>query len=48
MSEAQLIEKFRFLAIPTIGQDAAAAVEARSLRLRDEEDVSDLPAVCAP
>jgi 2-methylcitrate dehydratase PrpD len=48
MSEAQLIDKFRLLATPAIGPDAAAKVEARSLRLRDEEDVSDLPAACAP
>lgn len=47
MSEGQLIDKFRFLAVPAIGADAAAEVEARSLRLRDEEDVSGLPSVCS-
>jgi 2-methylcitrate dehydratase PrpD len=48
MTETQLIDKFRLLATPAIGADAAAKVEARSLRLRDEDDVSDLPSVCAP
>jgi hypothetical protein len=30
-----------------IGEAAAAEVERRSLSLRDEADVSDLPSVCA-
>jgi 2-methylcitrate dehydratase PrpD len=48
MSEAQLVEKYRLLASPVIGPDAAAEVEARSLSLRTEQDVSDLPSTCAP
>jgi 2-methylcitrate dehydratase PrpD len=48
MTETQLIDKFRLLATPAVGSAAAQTVEARSLRLRDEEDVSDLPATCAP
>ncbi|HEY2326916.1 MAG TPA: MmgE/PrpD family protein [Gaiellaceae bacterium] len=46
MSESQLIDKYRLLASSVVGSDAAAAVEARALAMRDEQDVSDLPAVC--
>lgn len=48
MSETQLIAKYRRLATPWIGAEAAETVEARSLELRGETDVSDLPTVCAP
>lgn len=47
MTEQQLIEKYRLLATPVIGPDAAAKVERRALDLRNEDDVSDLPAACA-
>jgi 2-methylcitrate dehydratase PrpD len=47
MTEAQLIDKYRLLATPLIGADAAATVERRALALREEADVSDLPSACA-
>ena len=46
MSEQQLIDKYRLLATPVIGDEAAAEVERRALGLRSEPDVSDLPAAC--
>jgi hypothetical protein len=46
MSEQQLIDKYRLLATPVIGAEAAAEVEARALDLRAQDDVSDLPAAC--
>jgi 2-methylcitrate dehydratase PrpD len=46
MTEQQLIDKYRLLATPVIGERAAADVEARTLDLRHEDDVSDLPAAC--
>jgi 2-methylcitrate dehydratase PrpD len=46
MTEQQLIDKYRLLATPVIGERAAGDVEARALDLRHEDDVSDLPAAC--
>ena len=48
MTEAELVEKYRLLATPVIGADATAVVEGRALGLAAEDDVSDVPAACAP
>lgn len=45
MTEQQLIDKYRLLATPLIGE-AAVTVERRALALRSEDDVSDLPTAC--
>lgn len=46
MSEQQLIDKYRHLARPFLGDETADVVEQRCLRLREQSDVSDLPGIC--